>query len=121
MPVVHEEERSDRSSRASGAAMAGFLKSWELILVDTAARTNPAERRARSFHTRPAAEDHRAPEEFRPDAAMQAGSTRPRPAVIATLDGDLQNDPADIPNMVAAIEERGLDLLVGCGKTDAMH
>ncbi len=52
---------------------------------------------------------------------MQAGSTRPRPAVIATLDGDLQNDPADIPNMVAAIEERGLDLLVGCGKTDAMH
>lgn len=45
--------------------------------------------------------------------AMQAGIDAARGDVIATLDGDLQNDPADIPRMVAEMYERDLDLLTG--------
>lgn len=45
--------------------------------------------------------------------AMQAGIDAARGEVIATLDGDLQNDPADIPRMVAEMYERDLDLLTG--------
>jgi len=50
---------------------------------------------------------------FGQTAAMQAGIDIARGELIATLDGDLQNDPADIPRMVEHLKANGLDLLVG--------
>ena len=45
-------------------------------------------------------------------AAMYAGLNAARGAVPVLLDGDLQNDPADIPKLLAEIE-RGADLVCG--------
>jgi len=45
-------------------------------------------------------------------AAMAAGFDASRGAVVVTLDGDLQNDPADIPLLLAKINE-GFDLVSG--------
>ena len=45
-------------------------------------------------------------------AAMAAGFDASRGAVIITLDGDLQNDPADIPMLLAQLEQ-GYDLVSG--------
>jgi glycosyltransferase involved in cell wall biosynthesis len=53
---------------------------------------------------------------FGQTAAMQAGLDFASGRLIATMDGDLQNDPEDIPDMVKALEERDLDLLVGWRK-----
>ncbi len=50
---------------------------------------------------------------FGQTAAMQAGIDAARGLLIATLDGDLQNDPADIPKMVEHLRVHDLDLLVG--------
>ncbi|MGB7343776.1 MAG: glycosyltransferase family 2 protein [Pirellulaceae bacterium] len=50
---------------------------------------------------------------FGQSAAMQAGIDAATGRLIATLDGDLQNDPSDIPKMVQHLEENDLDLLVG--------
>jgi glycosyltransferase involved in cell wall biosynthesis len=50
---------------------------------------------------------------FGQTAAMQAGIDAATGRLIATLDGDLQNDPADIPMMVDHLESEGLDLLCG--------
>ena len=47
--------------------------------------------------------------------AMAAGFTEARGKVIITLDGDLQNDPADIPVLLAKLEE-GYDLVSGWRK-----
>lgn len=47
--------------------------------------------------------------------AMAAGFDYAEGEVIVTLDGDLQNDPAEIPRMVAKIEE-GYDLVAGWRK-----
>jgi len=44
--------------------------------------------------------------------AMQAGFASARGDVIVTMDGDLQNDPADIPQLVARLDE-GYDLVAG--------
>lgn len=46
-------------------------------------------------------------------SAMAAGIDVARGRYIATLDGDLQNDPADIPLMLEALEKDGLDVIVG--------
>lgn len=50
---------------------------------------------------------------FGQTAAMQAGIDHTKGDIIVTLDGDLQNDPVDIPDMIDALFERDLDLLVG--------
>ncbi|MBK8971573.1 MAG: glycosyltransferase family 2 protein [Hahellaceae bacterium] len=44
--------------------------------------------------------------------AMAAGIDNARAPVIVTMDGDLQNDPSDIPDMVAKLRE-GYDIVVG--------
>lgn len=49
---------------------------------------------------------------FGQSAATQAGIDASRGDVIVTMDGDLQNDPADIPRMVAKLEE-GYDAVLG--------
>lgn len=48
-------------------------------------------------------------------AAMAAGFSHARGQVIVTLDGDLQNDPADIPILLAKLDE-GYDLVSGWRK-----
>jgi len=46
-------------------------------------------------------------------AAFHAGFRAARGAVIAVLDADLQNDPADIPAMLAEMRRSGADLVQG--------
>ncbi len=49
-------------------------------------------------------------------AAMQAGIDHSKGTLLATLDGDLQNDPADIPMMIEKLVNDELDLLTGWRK-----
>jgi glycosyltransferase involved in cell wall biosynthesis len=53
---------------------------------------------------------------FKQTAAMQAGIDAARGDVIVTLDGDLQNDPSDIPRMVKRLCDENLDLVAGWRK-----
>lgn len=48
-------------------------------------------------------------------AAMQAGLEAARGEILVTLDGDLQNDPSDVPAMIAKLNE-GYDLIHGWRK-----
>lgn len=49
-------------------------------------------------------------------AAMAAGFDHARGEIVVTLDGDLQNDPADIPKLVTELE-RGFDIVAGWRKS----
>jgi glycosyltransferase involved in cell wall biosynthesis len=49
---------------------------------------------------------------FGQSAAMTAGFDHARGQIIVSMDGDLQNDPHDIPSMIASLEE-GYDLVSG--------
>lgn len=49
---------------------------------------------------------------FGQSAALQAGFDHASGDVIATMDGDLQNDPADLPKMLATLED-GYDVVLG--------
>jgi len=54
--------------------------------------------------------------------ALSAGIDQAQGDLIATMDGDLQNDPSDIPMMIRRLEERGLDVVAGrrAGRQDGM-
>ena len=53
---------------------------------------------------------------FGQTAAMDAGIKAAQYDYIVTMDGDRQNDPADIPNMIAYLEEHNLDVVSGWRK-----
>ena len=55
-------------------------------------------------------------------SALQAGIDQAEGNYIALLDGDLQNDPADIPGMLALAEKYGADMVAGvrANRSDGM-
>lgn len=46
-------------------------------------------------------------------AAVMAGVEQARAAIVTTMDGDMQNDPRDLPAMVARVHAGGCDAVVG--------
>jgi glycosyltransferase involved in cell wall biosynthesis len=114
VPLYEEADNVDPLLTAIHAGLADYPGEWELICVDdgssdgTYSRLRAGVERYGS-HVRLI----RMRRNFGQTAAMQAGIDAARGEYIATLDGDLQNDPADIPRLVRELEERNLDLLQG--------
>jgi glycosyltransferase involved in cell wall biosynthesis len=117
IPVFNEEDSIQPLITRVRDALANFPSPWELILIDDGS-TDRTLVNARKALSDPGIDLKivELQKNFGQTAAMQAGIDAATGRLIATLDGDLQNDPADIPEMVAAIEERQLDLLVGWRK-----
>jgi len=95
-------------------ALADFEREWELICVDDGsmdATLNRLMEARQQFgsHVR-VVELQR---NYGQTAAMQAGIDAARGDIIVTLDGDLQNDPSDIPSMIEELFDRDLDMLQG--------
>jgi glycosyltransferase involved in cell wall biosynthesis len=117
VPLFNEEESVGPLIERIVASMAAYPQSWELILVDDGS-TDATVVNAKASLGQPGLDLKivALQRNFGQTAAMQAGINQAQGRLIATLDGDLQNDPKDIPNMVAELERRELDLLVGWRK-----
>ena len=115
VPVYNEEESVTPLYERITAALAQAAYSYELILVDDGSSD-------RSFMllTAIAADDSRVRvirfrRNFGQTAAMAAGFDAARGRIVVPMDGDLQNDPADIPRLLAKIDE-GYDVVSGWRK-----
>ncbi|MDE2149173.1 MAG: glycosyltransferase family 2 protein [Gammaproteobacteria bacterium] len=96
------------------AGLAGYGGRWELICIDDgSADATGLELLAGARRWGPHVRIIRFARNQGQTTAMQAGIDAARGELIATLDGDLQNDPADIPRMVDELLQRDLDLLTG--------
>ncbi|MBW9112743.1 glycosyltransferase family 2 protein [Rhizobium cauense] len=117
VPVFNEEESVGPLVDRVCVAMASYPDRWELILIDDGS-TDATLANARKHIGREGLELRivELQRNFGQTAAMQAGIDAATGRLIATMDGDLQNDPKDIPSMVAELERRQLDLLVGWRK-----
>jgi glycosyltransferase involved in cell wall biosynthesis len=92
-------------------ALTSFGESFEIILVDDGSRdTTWNEVLAVTADSR--VHGLRLGRNVGQTAAMMAGFDHARGAVIVSLDGDLQNDPRDIPALVSKLDE-GYDLVCG--------
>lgn len=115
VPVFNEEENIRALHAETTAALAGTGLDYELILVDDGSRDRSFELMAEV-----AAEDARVKvirlrRNFGQTAAMAAGFDAARGAVIIPMDGDLQNDPADVPRLLEKMRE-GYDIVSGWRK-----
>jgi glycosyltransferase involved in cell wall biosynthesis len=114
VPMFNEAGNAAALVEAVQSALAQYPCPWELIVCDDGSTdgTGPT-LDACARRTGPHVRVLHLSRRFRQTAAMQAGIDAARGDVIATLDGDLQNDPADIPRLVARLLHEDLDLVAG--------
>jgi len=106
VPLFNEEENIPILQTEIERALEGL--DYELILVDDASTDATTSRVRHGERVRLL----RFAKNEGQSAAMLAGIQTARGDCIVLLDGDLQNDPADIPRLLAEIE-RGADLVCG--------
>ncbi len=87
-------------------------RSFELILVDDGSRDRTWELVERLHSTDARIRAVRFKRNFGQHPAMHAGLARARGAIVVTMDGDLQNQPEDIPRLIAALAD-GTDVASG--------
>lgn len=91
--------------------LASTLSNIEVLFVDDGSIDGTWERLGEAVGRQPAFRALRLPRPMGQSAALWHGLNVARGEILATLDGDLQNDPADIPRLIKALD--GAD--VACG------
>lgn len=112
VPIYNEAESVELLVREVHAALDPTGLDYELICVDDGSRDRSFELLAELAKNDPRLIVGTFRRNFGQTAAMQAGISAARGQVVVTLDADLQNDPADIPRMLAKLDE-GFDLVAG--------
>lgn len=107
VPVCNEVDNLEPLLAEIAAALAADFPepgAYEVILVDDGSVDGSAEKMAELQRQRALLRILRFPRNQGQSAAMCAGFRAARGAVVVTLDADLQNDPADIPRLLALLE-----------------
>ena len=116
IPLYNEAPNVEALFQEITAALATWGRPYELILVDDGSgdetfehlrRVQASDRRVRVIQFR---------RNFGQTAAFAAGFAAARGPLIATADGDLQNDPRDIPALLDELERGGFDIVCGWRK-----
>jgi dolichol-phosphate mannosyltransferase len=106
VPLFNEEESISLLQTELSAALKNF--DYEIVFVDDGSADCTADRIERKMNVRVIRFEKNAGQ----SAAIYAGVMAARGAILVLIDGDLQNDPADIPRLLAEIA-RGADLVCG--------
>lgn len=109
-PVYNEVENLERLHRRVSEIF-GPGHAWELILVDDGSRDGSAAKIRELARADPRVVGAFFAHNCGQTAATSAGLQLARGRIIATLDADLQNDPADLPRMIELLGEH--DAVVG--------
>jgi glycosyltransferase involved in cell wall biosynthesis len=112
IPVFNEAENLADLHRELTASLASLGQPYEILLVDDGSTDSSLERLLAIEAGDPRVRVLRLRRNFGQTAAFSAGFDHARGEIVVTSDGDLQNDPADIPRLVAKLDE-GYDMVCG--------
>jgi len=104
VPIFEEEATVDELYRRTVAALEENGRSFEVLFVDDGSRDGTFARLEHLHAADPRVRVVRFKRNFGQHPAMQAGLARARGEILVTMDGDLQNEPEDIPKLVRAVE-----------------
>jgi undecaprenyl-phosphate 4-deoxy-4-formamido-L-arabinose transferase len=110
--VLNEAASVDELYRRTIAALDSGPRTFELIFVDDGSTDGTFAALERLHGVDPRVRAVRFKRNFGQHPAMHAGLSRARGDVVVTMDGDLQNQPEDIPSLVEAVEA-GYDVASG--------
>lgn len=115
IPLFNEEENAEEAYLRVKEALSALKRGYEIIFVDDGSRDgtlsilkgiSSADKCVKVISFR---------KNFGQTAAMSAGFDYSRGRIVIPMDGDLQNDPKDIPRLIAKVEE-GYDVVSGWRK-----
>jgi glycosyltransferase involved in cell wall biosynthesis len=120
VPLYNEQESVDTLVARIAETAPDFGHSFELILVDDGSTDATWVKIMALGHGMPQLRGIKFRRNFGQTAAMVAGIEYAMGEIIVTMDGDLQNDPADIPKLLEMMEQ-GYDIVSGWRKDRKDH
>src|ERR671922_2909454 len=112
IPVYNEEENIEPLIQEINAALEPLGKQYEVVVVDDGSQDNTFPTLAQLHRNERHLRVVRLKRNFGQTAALAAGLAHAEGEVVVMMDGDGQNDPADIPALLAELD-RGADLVSG--------
>ena len=112
IPVFDEEENVAPLIGEIKAAVEPLGRQYEMVFIDDGSRDNTFRVLAQMYRTEPHLRVIRLKRNFGQTAALAAGMAHAQGEVVVMIDGDSQNDPADIPALLTELEQ-GYDLVCG--------
>ena len=112
VPFYNEADNIARMYQAIVQAVAPLGVSFEMVFVDDGSRDATLERAVQLAKADSRLRIVKFRRNFGQTPAMAAGIAHARGEVLITMDGDLQNDPADIGSFLEKMDE-GYDIVVG--------
>lgn len=100
IPVFNEEENISVLAEELTAALTPLKKDFEVIFVNDGSTDDTLARIHKTSESNPAIKSIDQPKRSGQSSAMLAGLEAAQGSIIVTIDGDLQNDPTDIPAML---------------------
>ena len=113
IPVRDEAESVEELASRVAAVLEGLGRTFEILFVDDGSRDGTSERVRRARQRDPRVKLVRLRRNFGKAAALSAGFDHSQGRIIITMDGDLQDDPDEIPRFLTTLEEQDLDLVSG--------
>ncbi|MGH9411608.1 MAG: glycosyltransferase family 2 protein [Vicinamibacterales bacterium] len=116
IPMRNESPNVDDLYREVSTALIAFGRPFEIVAVDDGSTDDTFDRLARLQARDARLRVIRFRRNFGQTAGFAAGFAHARGRFIVTMDGDLQNDPSDIPRMVQMAESGPIDVVCGWRK-----
>jgi glycosyltransferase involved in cell wall biosynthesis len=107
--VYNEEENIKPQIQRIAEAMEGY--EYEMVFVDDGSKDDTLKELYSVEHPRLRVVELK--KNYGQSLALMAGIDYAQGEYIATMDGDLQNDPSDLPRMLKIAEEEGFDMVAG--------
>jgi glycosyltransferase involved in cell wall biosynthesis len=115
VPVRNEADNIAPLIAEIAAALDGRWP-YEIVYVNDGSTDATAERLAAARAERPNVREIRHAKSSGQSAAVRSGVRAARGAIVATLDGDGQNNPAFLPDLISAIEQGGARVGLAAGQ-----
>jgi glycosyltransferase involved in cell wall biosynthesis len=115
VPVHDEQDNVVPLYEALSTALRALGRSYEIIVVDDGSRDDTYPRLGHLADADKTVKVIKLRRNFGQTAAMAAGFDHAAGDIVIPLDGDLQNDPADIPRLLDKLDE-GYDVVSGWRK-----
>lgn len=116
IPIYNEEENVRRLYDELKTVLEGMNVSYEILFVDDGSSDSSFNELSKLAEQDGKVRVIRFRRNFGQTAAMDAGFKESRGEIIVTMDGDLQNDPRDIPMLIGKMKEGNWDIVSGWRK-----
>lgn len=116
VPVYNEIENVDALVEEINQAGRELKRPYEIVIVDDGSSDGTVMQLRKLSKRNPELRVVCLKRNYGQTAATAAGFYHARGKYLVTLDGDLQNDPADVPRLIKMIEEEDLDIISGWRK-----